>query len=99
MAAFVGRVLGGDPTVASPGDRATMAQIDDALVWLHAAFEQVAAIGLDASAATRRLAVRDALIGAPLTRLAAGAYDASEGDPQAARWQGLVVAIVAPRTP
>jgi ABC-type branched-subunit amino acid transport system substrate-binding protein len=98
VAAFVGRVLGGDPTVASSGDRATMAQIDDALVWLHAAFEQVAAIGLDASAVTRRLAVRDALIGAPLTRLAAGAYDAREDDPQAARWQGLVVAIVAPHT-
>jgi len=98
VAAFVGRVLGGDPTVASPGERATMAQVDDALVWLHAAFEQVAAIGLDAGAVTRRLAVRDALIGAPLTRLAAGAYDASEDDPQAARWQGLVVAIVAPRT-
>jgi len=98
VAAFVGRVLGGDPTVASPADRATMAQIDDALVWLHAAFEQVAAIGLDASAVTRRLAVRDALIGAPLTRLAAGAYDASEDDPQAVRWQGLVVAIVAPLT-
>jgi ABC-type branched-subunit amino acid transport system substrate-binding protein len=96
VAAFVGRVLGGDPTVASPFDRATMAQVDDALVWLHAAFEQVAAIGLDASAATRRLAVRDALIGAPLTRLAGGAYDASEGDPQAARWQGLVVAVLAP---
>ncbi len=98
VAAFVGRVLGGDPTVASPSDRATMAQVDDALLWLHEAFEQVAAIGLDASAVTRRLAIRDALIGAPLTRLAAGAYDASEGDPQAARWQGLVVAIVAPST-
>ncbi len=97
VAAFVGRVLGGDPGVATPMDRATMAQVDDALVWLHAAFEQVAAIGLDASAVTRRLAVRDALIGAPLTRLAAGAYDAREDDPQAVRWQGLVVAAVAPR--
>ncbi len=98
VAAFVGRVLGGDPGVATPGERARMAQVDDALVWLHAAFEQVAAIGLDASAVTRRLAVRDALIGAPLTRLAAGAYDAGENDPQAARWQGLVVAIVAQLT-
>jgi len=97
VAAFVGRVLGGDPSAASPSDRATMAQVDDALVWLHAAFEQVAAIGLDTGAVIRRLAVRDALIGAPLTRLAAGAYDARETDPQAVRWQGLVVASVAPR--
>ncbi|MFU8889538.1 MAG: ABC transporter substrate-binding protein [Trueperaceae bacterium] len=97
VAAFVGRVLGGDPSVATPSERATMARVDDALVWLHAAFEQVAAIGLDSGAVTRRLAVRDALIGAPLTRLAAGAYDASEDDPRAARWQGLVVAAVAAR--
>lgn len=96
VAAFVGRVLGGDPGVATPHDRATMAQIDDALVWLHAAFEQVAAIGLDSSATTRRLAIRDALIGAPLARLAAGAYDAGEDDPRAARWQGLLVATVGP---
>jgi hypothetical protein len=99
VAAFVGRVLGGDPTAATPAERATMAQVDDAVVWLHAAFEQVAAIGLDANPVTRRLATRDALIGAPLTRLAAGAYDASEDDPQAARWQGLVVATVAPLAP
>ena len=99
VSAFVGRVLGGDPTVASPAERGTMAQVDDALVWLHAAFEQVAAIGLGADAATRRLAVRDALVGAPLARLAAGAYDAAEDAPQAARWQGLVVGFVAPRAP
>lgn len=95
VSAFVGRVLGGDPTIVSPAERVAMAQVDDALVWLHAAFEQVAAIGLDGAAATRRLAVRDALVGAPLARLAAGAYDAREDEPQAARWQGLVIASVA----
>ena len=95
VAAFVGRVLGGDPNAATPAERATMAQVDDALVWLHATFEQVAAIGLDAGAVTRRLATRDTLIGAPLTRLAAGAYDADESEPHATRWQGLVVAVVA----
>ena len=94
VAAFVGRVLGGDPNAATAAERATMAVVDDALVWLHAAFEQVAALGLDGNPITRRLATRDTLIGAPLTRLAAGAYDARENDPQAARWQGLAIAAV-----
>ena len=94
VAAFVGRVLGGDPSIATAAERATMAVVDDALVWLHAAFEQVAALGLDGNPVTRRLAARDALISAPLTRLAAGAYDASESDPQAARWQGLAIGAV-----
>jgi hypothetical protein len=94
VAAFVGRVLGGDPGAATPAERATMALVDDALVWLHAAFEQVAALGLDGNPVTRRLATRDALISAPLTRMAAGAYDASENDPQAARWQGLAIGAV-----
>lgn len=95
VAAFVGRVLGGDPNAATAAERATMALVDDALVWLHAAFEQVAALGLDGNPVTRRLATRDALISAPLTRMAAGAYDASENDPQAARWQGLAIGVVA----
>ncbi len=97
VAAFVGRVLGGDPNTATATERATMAVVDDALVWLHAAFEQVAALGLDGNPVTRRLATRDALIGAPLARLAAGAYDARENDPQAARWQGLAIAAVSER--
>jgi len=97
VAAFVGRVLAGDPNAATPSERAVMAQVDDALLWLLAAFEQVAALGLDANPATRRLATRDALIGASLTRLAAGAYDAHENDPQAARWQGLAIGAVSPR--
>ena len=96
VAAFVGRVLGGDPGAASPADRATMARVDDALVWLLAAFEQVAALNLGDAVATRRQATYDALIAAPLVRLAAGAYDARDGDPRAARWQGLVIAAVGP---
>jgi len=92
--AFVGRVLGGDPTVASAHERALMAQVDDALMWLRAALEQVAALRLDPGVTTRRQATRDALVGAPLVRLAAGAYDALENDPRTARWQGLIVARV-----
>jgi ABC-type branched-subunit amino acid transport system substrate-binding protein len=92
--AFVGRVLGGDPHAASAAEREVMARVDDALVWLLAAFEQVAALGIDDGPVTRRLATRDALVGAPPARLAAGAYDASENDPRTALWQGLVVASV-----
>jgi len=94
--AFVGRVLGGDPAASSPAERATMARVDDALVWLLAAFEQVAALGLADAVATRRQATHDALLAAPLALLAAGAYDARDGDPRAARWQGLVIAAVGP---
>ena len=96
VATFVGRVLGGDPDAASPADRATMARVDDALVWLLAAFEQVAALGLGDAVATRRQASYDALVAAPLALLAAGAYDARDGDPRAARWPGLVIAAVGP---
>jgi ABC-type branched-subunit amino acid transport system substrate-binding protein len=92
--AFVGRVLGGDPTAASPAEREAMARVDDALLWLLAALEQVAALGLDDGPLTRRLATRDALVGAPPALLAAGAYDANEGDPRTVRWHGLVVASV-----
>jgi len=94
--AFLGRVLGGDPGAAAPAERATMARVDDALVWLVAAFEQVAALGLGDAVVTRRQATHDALVAAPLVRLAAGAYDARDGDPRAARWQGLVIAAVGP---
>lgn len=92
--AFVGRVLGGDPHAASATEREVMARVDDALVWLLAAFEQVAALGLDDGPLTRRLATRDALVGAPVALLAAGAYDAQENDPRTTLWQGLVVASV-----
>jgi ABC-type branched-subunit amino acid transport system substrate-binding protein len=94
VGAFVGRVLGGDPYAASAAEREVMARVDDALVWLVAAFEQVAALGLDDGPLTRRLATRDALVGAPLARLAAGAYDAKENDPRTAGWLGLTVAKV-----
>lgn len=95
--AFVGRALGGDPHAASPAERVVMARVDDALLWLHAAFEQVAALGLPTpTAATLRLATRDALVSAPAARLAAGTYDAVDGETRVARWQGLVVAVVGP---
>jgi hypothetical protein len=87
-------VLGGDPTAASPAEREVMARVDDALLWLLAALEQVAALGLDDGPVTRRLATRDALVSAPPALLAAGAYDAAEGDPRTVRWNGLIVASV-----
>ena len=99
VAAFVGRTLAGDPNAASAADRAVLALVDDALVWLLAASEQVAALGLDDGVATRRQALRDALIGLPTLPLAAGTYDASDGDRRAARWQGLVVAELGPPLP
>jgi len=92
--AFVGRVLGGDPTAASPVEREAMARVDDALLWLLAALEQVAALGLDDGPVTRRLATRDALVSAPPALLAAGAYDAADGDPRTVHWNGLIVASV-----
>jgi hypothetical protein len=92
--AFVGRVLGGDPGAAGAEERAHMARVDDALVWLVEAFEQVVALGLDDAPTTRRLATRDALVGAGPRLLAGGTYDAREGDPRTALWQGLVVAGV-----
>jgi ABC-type branched-subunit amino acid transport system substrate-binding protein len=96
VAAFVGRALAGDPNAASPADRAVLAQVDDALVWLRAGMEQVAALGLDDGPSVRRQALRDALIGLPTQTLAAGAYAATDADRRAARWQGLVVARVGP---
>lgn len=100
VSAFVGRVLGGDPLAASAGERVAMARVDDALTWLHAAFEQVAGIGLvDPSTSTLRLATRDALVAAPLARLAAGAYDAVDGEARVVRWQGLVAVAVVPARP
>ncbi len=98
VAAFVGRTLAGNPTAASAAERAVLALIDDALVWLLAAKEQVAALGLDDDVATRRQALRDALIGLPPLPLAAGTYDATDGDRRAARWQGLVVVELGPPT-
>jgi hypothetical protein len=95
----VGRTLAGDPAAASAADRATLALVDDALVWLLAAKEQVAALGLDDGLGTRRQALRDALIGLPSLPLAAGTYDATDGDRRAARWQGLVVAELGPPAP
>ena len=99
VAAFVGRALAGDPAAANGPDRAALAQVDDALVWLLAAKEQVAALGLGDAVATRRQALRDALIALPPMPLAAGTYDATEADRRAARWQGLVVAEIGPPTP
>lgn len=92
--AFVGRALAGDPTAVDALDRTTLARVDDALVWLLEALEQVAALGLNDDPTVRRQAVRDALVGAAPAPLAAGLYDASEDRPQAARWDGLVVARV-----
>jgi len=92
--AFVARVLGGDPGAAGAEERAHMARVDDALVWLVEAFEQVVALGLDDAPATRRLAARDALVGAGPRPMAGGTYDAREGDPRTALWQGLIVAGV-----
>lgn len=99
VASFVGRALAGDPNAASTADRAVLALVDDALVWLLAATEQVAALGLDDGVATRRQALRDALIGLPALPLAAGTYDATDGDRRSARWQGLVVAELGPPMP
>jgi ABC-type branched-subunit amino acid transport system substrate-binding protein len=96
---FFARTLGGDPRRSTAFERGVLATVDDALVWLLAAQEQVAALGLDDGVATRRQALRDALIGLPPMALAAGVYDASDGDRQAARWQGLVVAGLAPPAP
>jgi hypothetical protein len=59
----------------------------------------VAALGLDDGVATRRQALRDALIGLPPLPLAGGTYDATDADRRAARWQGLVVAELGPPTP
>ena len=99
VAAFVGRTLAGNPAAAAAADRAVLALVDDALVWLLAAMAQVAALGLDDGVATRRQALRDALISLPPLALAAGTYDATDGDRRAARWQGLVVAELGPPTP
>lgn len=97
--AFVGRVLGGDPTAATAADRSVLALVDDALVWALAAKEQVAALGLGDGATVRRQALRDALIGLPPMLLAAGSYDARDDDRRAARWQGLVLAELGPPSP
>ncbi len=94
VGAFVDRALLGDPTTVDAVDREVLARVDDALVWLLAALEQVAALGLDDAPVVRRLAIRDALIGFGPVPLAAGLYDAAEDRPQAARWDGLVVARV-----
>ncbi len=99
VAAFVARTLAGDPRAATAADRGVLALVDDALVWLLAANEQVAALGLDDGAATRRQAIRDTLIGLPPMVLAAGTYDASDGDRRAAQWRGLVVVELGPPTP
>ena len=99
VAAFVGRSLAGDPAASSAADRAVLALVDDALVWLLAGTEQVAALGLGDDVATRRQALRDALIGLPPLALAAGTYEATDADRRAAQWQGLVVAELGPPTP
>lgn len=96
ITAFVGRALAGDPGASSAAERGALALVDDALVWSLAAMEQVAALGLGDGVATRRQALRDALIGLPPMVLAAGTYDATDGDRRAARWQGLVVAEIGP---
>lgn len=78
----------------SPLRRAELALVDDALVLLQRAFEQVAALGLGAtlSDAGLRQAVLDALVSAPPQALAAGTYQARSADARLARWQGLVIA-------
>ncbi len=99
VATFIGRTLAGNPAAASAADRVVLALVDDALVWLLAGAEQVAALGLDDGVATRRQALRDALIGLPALPLAAGTYDATDGDRRASGWQGLVVVELGPPTP
>lgn len=94
VTAFLGRVVAGDPRAQAPSELETLARIDDALVLLHAAFEQVAAWGVGQELSSLRLATRDALVGAPPMALAAGSYDALEGQDRMVRWQGLVVAEV-----
>ncbi len=76
-----------------PGDVGAMALVDDALMLLQRAFEEVAALALPPGlpVASVRQAVLDALLSAPARPLAAGTYQARSGDPRMARWQGLVV--------
>lgn len=98
VADFIGRTLGGDPNAATAGERAVLALVDDALSWLVAGMEQVAALGLDDGPQVRRQALRDALIGLPAQVLASGLFDADEQDRQVAGWGGLVVVEVGPRS-
>ena len=76
-----------------PSDVASMALVDDALMLLQRAFEEVAALALPPGlpVASVRQAVLDALVSAPARPLAAGTYQARSGDPRMARWQGLVI--------
>jgi len=76
-----------------PSDVGTLALVDDALMLLQRAFEEVAALALPPGlpVASVRQAVLDALVSAPSRPLAAGTYHARSGDPRLARWQGLVV--------
>jgi ABC-type branched-subunit amino acid transport system substrate-binding protein len=98
VAAFVGGVLLGSTTGTSIPDLVEMATVADALQLLVRAFEDVAAFGLppDVPLVTQRLAVRDALLSSPAQALAAGTYALTEQDPRAARWDGLVIAVVDP---
>ncbi len=79
-----------------PSARASVAAVDDALVLLQRAFEEVAALALppSLSRSSLRQAVLDALVSAPPQHLAAGTYDARSEDARFARWQGLVVVTV-----
>ena len=76
-----------------PIDVGVLALIDDALMLLQRAFEQVAALGLppDLPVPTVRQAVLDALLSAPSRPLAAGTYAPRPGDARLARWEGLVI--------
>ncbi len=79
-----------------PAARASVAAVDDALVLLQRAFEEVAALALPPTLplSSLRHAVLDALLSAPPQPLSAGTYDARSGDARFARWQGLVIVTV-----
>jgi ABC-type branched-subunit amino acid transport system substrate-binding protein len=78
-----------------PSDVGALALVDDALMLLQRAFEEVAALALPPGlpVSSVRQAVLDALVSAPSRPLAAGTYHARSGDPRLARWQGLVVVM------
>lgn len=95
-ASFLERSLDGDAGAATVAERSVLALVDDALSWLVAGMEQVAALGLDDGPATRRQALRDALIGLPAHDVASGIFDATEQNRHALGWLGFVVVEVAP---
>jgi hypothetical protein len=98
VASFLSRVLAGDPAGLSRAEVVDLALLDDAVQLVRRAFEATAGLGLPtgSSVVTLRSAVHDVLLSATPVHLAAGAYAPRTGQSAAARWDGLVVAVVGP---